>query len=107
MRQHLLTRPESLESRLALAGMFVFTDSDGEVATVHSTQGTDFDLASSIFLINSGIGFQLNRVDLSRPVFAGTRLRITATPSGGDGLVHVGEVFAPHDLRAVVVGGDL
>ena len=109
MRQHLITRPESLESRLALAGVFSFVDSDGDVATVHSTQGTDGDLASSLSLSAAGVGFQLNRVDLSLPVFAGTRLRITATPSGsgGDGLVHVGEVFAPHDLRAVVVGGDL
>lgn len=107
MRQHRLTRPESLEPRLALAGIFFFYDTDGDFVTVRSTQGTDGDLASTLSLSTSGVGFQLNRVDLSLPVFAGTRLRITATPSGGDGLVHVGEVFAPHDLRAIVVGGDL
>jgi hypothetical protein len=107
MRQHLVTRLESLESRLALAGVFTFLDSDGDFATVRSTQGTDIDLSSAISLSPAGVGFQLSRVDLSLPVFAGTRLRITATASGGDGFVHVGEVVTPHDLRAVVVGGDL
>ena len=107
MRQHLVTRLEPLESRLALAGVFTFLDVDGDVATVRSTQGTDIDLSSAISLSPAGVGFQLSRVDLSSPVFAGTRLRITATPSGGDGFVHVGEVVTPHDLRAVVVGGDL
>lgn len=107
MRQHPITRLEPLESRFALAAVFTFLDSDGDVATVRSTQGTDIDLSSAMSLSAAGVGFQLSRVDLSLPVFAGTRLRITATPSGGDGLVHVGEVFTPHDLRAVVVGGDL
>lgn len=107
MRLHRFARPESLESRLALAGVFSFVDTDGDHATVRSTRGTDGDLLSAVTLVPAGVGFQLARVDLSAPVFAGTRLRITATPSGGDGFVHVGEVFSPHDLRAVVIGGDL
>lgn len=107
MRYRPVHRPESLEPRLVLAGMLSFVDVDGDIATVRSTLGTDGDLVAAVALTPAGVGFQLTRVDLTAPVFAGTRLRINAAPNGGDGLVHVGEIVSPLDLRAVVLGGDL
>lgn len=100
--------PESLAPRLALAGVFSFFDVDGDVVTIRSDRGTDRDLAAAVSLNPVGLGVQLTRVDLSRPVFAGARLRITSEDSGGgDRQAHVGEIVADVDLRVVEVNGDV
>jgi len=111
MRRPQLRRIESLESRLAPAGVVTFTDVDGDLVTVRTNLGTNESLAAALRLVPTGGsgGFQLAQVLFNDPVFAGTRLRITAQPgTGGDGQVNVGELVANGlDLGAVTVGGDL
>jgi hypothetical protein len=104
---------EILEARIAPAGIFTFTDTDGDAVTVSSTRGTDADLAAAIqpFLAASGAGFQLQKVALSSApaIFRGTTLVISAaTATGGDGFVDVGSIDATGlDLRSVTIDGDL
>lgn len=111
MKRHTLRRVESLEPRLAMASMMMFTDVDGDTVTVRSTRGTDFDLHAAIVLTPAGAvgGSQLRGIDLRGSPFVRTNLSISAQPSvlGGDGLVNVGEIVSYHDLGSVFVGGDL
>jgi len=110
MRRATLHRCESLEPRLALAGVVTFTDVDGDLVTVRTSLGTNESLQAAMGLVPAGGmgGHQLRRVVLTDPAFAGTRLRITALPGpGGDGQVHVGEIASNQDLGAVTVRGDL
>jgi len=111
MRRPQLRRIESLESRLAPAGVVTFTDVDGDLVTVRTNLGTNESLTAALFLVPAGGvgGFQLAQVFFSDPVFAGTRLRITAQPgTGGDGQVNVDRIWTNGlDLGAVTVGGDV
>jgi hypothetical protein len=108
MTPPMLRSTEPLEPRLALAGVLSFFDVDGDVVTIRSDRGTDRDLAAAASLTPAGLGVQLSRVNLSTPVFAGARVRITSEDSGaGDRQVHVGEIVANADLTAVEVDGDL
>lgn len=111
MRRPAPRRFESLEPRLALAGLVTFMDSDGDTVTVQTNRGTTAQLAAALTLAPSGIagGSQLRRVALAGPAFAGTNLTITARPSasGGNGQVDVGEIDTALDLGRVTVGGDL
>lgn len=109
MRRPGLQQPESLEPRRVLAGVVTIIDVDGEVATLRSSRGSSADLIGAITTFASGLGTQIAKIDLSSPVFAGTKLQITITQSllGGDGAVNIGEIFSPHDLSSVTVSGDL
>ena len=111
MRRPALRRFESLEPRLALAGLVTFSDVDGDTVTVRTSRGTDVLLSAALTLVPAGVagGFQLQQVSLFHPSFAGTNLAITARPSatGGNGRVDVGEILTSFDLGTVTVGGDL
>lgn len=111
---------EPLESRIAPAAVFTFTDVDGDVVKVVSSRGQDADLAAAIapYLLPTALGSQCQEIDLSAnaATFAGTSLMITARPGplGGDGRVNIGYIDATGtddgtalDLGAVKVPGDL
>lgn len=108
---------ESLETRIAPAGIFTFQDVDGDAVTIKTSKGTNAQLEAVLFLVDAGIGKQLQKIDLSaNPVFAGTDLSVVSARKGtGDGLVNVGYIDATDfggmgtslDLGKVTVDGDL
>jgi hypothetical protein len=117
---------EPLESRIAPAAVFVFTDVDGDHVTisVSGSHATNADLAGAVNLSNAakaavGFGHELQQLTLGT-VFAGGKVSITAKPSTdltagtatptvqGDGFTNVGLIDASTiDLSAVSVAGDL
>ena len=107
-RRRLLAGAEPLEPRRALAGLFTFTDVDGDAVTVTTSLGTNALLASAVQLKSIGTGSQLTGISLKNPAFTGTTLSIIAAAKGGDGLVNVGKIDASgRDLGGVTVAGDL
>jgi hypothetical protein len=115
---HSFTRIEPLETRIAPAAVFTFTDVDGDRVTITTSKGTNADLAAILIHPAVGLGEELQRIDfsLNATAFAGTNLTVTATRTalGGDGLVNVGYIDAGTDgagsaldLGLVVIRGDL
>jgi hypothetical protein len=109
---------EPLESRIAPAAIFKFTDVDGDAVTITTSKGTASDLAAIITVTDEGIGQKLQRIDfsLSPFIFAGTNLTVTAkrTAEGGDGLANAGFIDASAesggtalDLGFITIRGDL
>lgn len=100
---------EPLETRIAPAGVFIFTDMDGDTVTVKTSKGTNADLEAALQLVDSGTGKQLQVVNLTDPKWAGTTLTITAKQAGGEiSTVNVGYVNGTgNDLGAVKIDGDL
>ena len=101
---------ETLESRIAPAAVFTFTDVDGDVVKIVTSKGSNFDLANAAHVV----GGQLQLLDLSAATFGGefdrADVSITAKrgPGGGDGFVNVGQIDASgRDLGAVSIAGDL
>lgn len=111
MRRRTLHRFETLESRLAMAGLFTFTDVDGDIVDVRTSRGTDLQLRNALTLAPVPGGEQLQVIALFDPVFARTNLSITVRPSPGvfvgNGQVDVGMILTNLDLGTVTVGGDL
>jgi len=113
---------EILESRIAPAAVFYFTDVDGDHVKISSTLGTNTELAAAVTLGNAaqpavGKPHQLEMLTLGS-AFEGASISITATPSNdlnpgtaiksGDGFVNVGEINATSiDLKTVTIHGDL
>jgi len=115
---------EPLESRIAPAAIFSFTDVDGDRVKIVVSKGTNADLAADgvVNLTNAaqaaiGKGHELQALNLGA-VFAGATVTITATPSKdlsapgepakGDGFTNVGLINAPAiDLGSVKIAGDL
>jgi len=126
---------EILESRIAPAGVFYYTDTSGNHVKVTSTLGTNAQLAAAVEAglsnYNSsnpsttppvGTPHTLQMLMLG-PTFAGASISITATPSKdlgtleGNGLVNVGEILAgtvtnnaitaTYNLNSVTIHGDL
>ena len=117
---------EPLESRIAPAAVFSFTDVDGDRVKITVSKGgiTDADLAAAgvVNLTNAaqpaiGKGHELQALNLGSK-FAGATVAITATPSTdlagigqpveGDGFTNVGLINAPTiDLASVKIAGDL
>ena len=98
-RNRSLAPPQSLEPRLALAGLFQFTDIDGDLVRVASSRGTNQQLAAAIHFTKAPNGAvagsrTIESIDLSRPLFSGTSLSISVptTPGGGDGRVDIGGI---------------
>jgi hypothetical protein len=89
---------EPLESRIAPAAVFTFTDVDGDTVTVKTSKGTNVDLVAAIHLTDVGGGHKrLEFIDFAfNPiVFSKTNVSITAaTGGGGDGFVNVGRINA-------------
>src|SRR5438552_1855842 len=101
---------ERLESRIAPAAMFTYTDVDGDLVTIKTSKGADDQLKAILtpsHFTAAGLGMQLNEIDFSADAttFAGTDLTITAKPHDpnpddadttirGDGLVNIGRLDA-------------
>jgi hypothetical protein len=120
-----LSSLESLESRIAPAGVFVnsktvkYTDVDGDTVTLTSSVAlftkNDANNTNNIGDFLTFTDGKLSRLDLTtnpgKPSAAGAAISIVATPSStgqGDGLVNVGYIEASGiDLKSVVVDGDL
>ncbi|HEX8297415.1 MAG TPA: hypothetical protein VF593_14010 [Chthoniobacteraceae bacterium] len=117
----LCTLPEPLEARIAPAGVFTYTDLDGDLVTIKTSQGSNADLAATGVLTFSSPDAAsprfLQKIDLSlnASVFAGTNLSLTVKRGpDGDGLAHVGAIDASAeaggvgiDLGKVTIKGDL
>jgi hypothetical protein len=108
---------EALESRALLSVTIAaggksasFTDVDGDLVTVAVSKGT---LTAGLFITAaSGLGEQLQRLDLSAAAFAGANVTISVRPAAvnptGDGLTDVGFIDgAGHAMGKIVVAGDL
>lgn len=107
-RSHSTTSFELLESRIAPAAVFTFTDVDGDQVTIKTSRGTNADLAAAAHVV----GGQLQLLDLFSPKigeFDHTDLTITATRGpAGDGQVNVGFIDAGAlHLGNVRIDGDL
>jgi hypothetical protein len=91
-----------------------YTDPDGDLVTVKTTAGV---FAKEMFDMRpGGLGFQLEKLDMSNPVFAHANLEFIANRQDankdgvkdGHGSVDVGYINATGvDLGAVTVAGDL
>jgi len=104
-----LDRAEPLEHRLALAGLFTFTDVDGDLVAVRTSRGTDAGLAASVWLVPNGAGRQLQMIVLLDPSFEGTDLSVAVRTraAGGDGRVNLGELRTAAGLGTVTIRGDV
>lgn len=113
---------EPLESRIAPAAVFTYTDVDGDLVTVKTSKGTNAGLAARLTLADSGLGKQLQKIDIGDSIFAGTNITITAKPQDvtgdgvkdGDGLVNVGYIDASasgggtaRNVGVITIRGDL
>ncbi|MHA3772499.1 beta strand repeat-containing protein [Verrucomicrobiota bacterium sgz303538] len=105
-----LSTVEPLEARIAPATL-TFVDIDGDEVTITTSKGSNADLAAAVnpFLVDSGAGKQLQKIDLaSNPVFHGTNLSITAQSGALLSSVDVGYIDATGiDLGKVIVHGDV
>lgn len=100
---------DRLEERLPLAGLFAYTDIDGDLVTLKSSKGGDAELAAAVTL-SAGTSGQLQSVNLAtNPIFAGTNLTLTVKKAGGgDGLAAVGHIDATNvDLGKISIQGDV
>ncbi len=111
---------EPLETRIAPAAVFTFTDTDGDLVTVKTSKGTNADLgAVGVLTFNTAANVprQLQKIDLSNnAIFNGTDLTVTATRvgTGGDGVTAVGFLDASTvgggaalNLGTIAIDGDL
>lgn len=108
---------ELLDTRIAPAAVFTFTDVDGDFVTVKTSKGTSDQLEAILKFVDFGDGQQLQTINFSLDeTFVGSTLSITAKRvlPGGDGLVNVGYVNANNtladiqlNLGAISIQGDL
>lgn len=106
MYSHRPSTIEPLESRIAPASTFVFTDVDGDIVTVKSSLGT-LGAANFTFGPPPQVS-ELQNITLDAS-FDNTDLTITvkAVP-GGNGSVNVGAILAPGvDFKSISIVGDL
>jgi hypothetical protein len=101
-----ITAVEVLESRIAPASVFTFTDVDGDKVTIKSSLG---DLTGKATLVSAGAGEQLQLLDLTAAGFSGAELTVKVKKAaGGDGQVNIGYINATGiDLRKISVPGDV
>jgi len=114
MLPHLRAAAEALESRIAPAGVMVFTDVDGDTVTIKTSVGSfsadDFvTVAGTIPGVTDGV--QIQKIILTNPGdnFNKTSLTISVKKGAlGDGAVNIGAIDALGvDLVSVLVPGDL
>ena len=88
-----------------------YTDVDGDLVTVKVSKGTLDSGGANFIGTASGMGDQLQQLDLTDVQFAGANVTITAAPpmtGPGDGFVHIGYLDATgFDLGIVTIHGDL
>ena len=106
---------EPLEARIAPAGVFTYTDFDGDLVTVKTTKGSNAELAAAITLMDvagsvPGGKAAGNIVLGANPNFEGTSFTLTAKrgPLGGNGLANV-ELLSTGSLHigTITINGDL
>src|SRR5262245_32439858 len=99
-RTRLLLEP--LEGRIAPASVLSFTDIDGDRVRVNCSAG---DITNAATFASSGLGKQLQVLDLRAIAFQGANISTTVTrAAGGDGLVNVGQINAAgRDLGTVTI----
>jgi hypothetical protein len=97
---------EPLESRIAPAAVFTFTDVDGDKVKITASKGTSAELqAAAQFTGTTG---QLTDLDLTSGKFNGANISIVVTQKAGDGKVNVGMIDSTgFNLGSVKVQGDL
>jgi hypothetical protein len=103
---------ELLETRIAPAAIFTYTDFDGDKVTVKTSKGTNTDLAAILTfsdLADNPRQLRLVNFTLNPAVFSGTDVSITAVKKGnGNGNADVGYINATGvNLGKVTVDGDL
>jgi hypothetical protein len=114
---------ETLESRIAPAAVFTFTDVDGDLCKIVTSKGSNEALAAVITKVASGSGVIVTEVDLSKDAatFSGTSFTasVVKRAAAGDGLVNLGYIDAATsngsmgsdgtalNLGAVKIQGDL
>jgi hypothetical protein len=114
MRKHRL-EVERLESRLAPAGLFHFTDVDGDIVTVNISKGQLSDLNNVVIYsdVNPLHPRYIRELDFTAApnphVFAGANITVSVVRGPtGDGFTYVGWINAEFiDLGAVTIHGDL
>ncbi len=97
---------EPLETRIAPAAVFTFTDVDGDLVKITTTLGTNAELAAAV----TEVGGQLRLLDLRAAVFQNTNVTasVLTKSATGDGLVNLGRIDATgRDLGKVAIAGDL
>ena len=105
---------EALETRIAPAtfvnaNLVTYTDPEGDLVSVSSTKPIFFHALGAFTFVNSGLGQQLETLNLPNTA-AGAAISITAARANGngDGWVNVGFINASGiDLLSVNVKGDL
>ncbi len=99
---------EPLEQRIAPASVISYTDIDGDLVKITASKGTldETDLTLSNLITEKST---LQILDLNDDGFEGANITFSVTKSAdGDGLAHVGRIFAiNHNLGTVTVKGDL
>jgi len=98
---------ELLETRIAPAAVFSYTDVAGNKVTIVTSKGTNADLAAAAGDITAG---QLEILNLGNSAFSGANVTITAKPQHGigDGLVDIGSIVAAGiNLGVVTVHGNI
>ena len=97
---------ELLELRIAPAGVFTFTDVDGDIAKITSSRGTNADLAAAATVVAG----QLRSLDLTAAIFQNANITafVVTKSAAGDGLVNIGRIDGSgRDLGNVTISGDL
>ena len=114
MPAHFRAAAEALESRIAPAGVMVFTDVDGDIVTIKTSVGSfsadDFvTVAGSIPGVTGGVQIQKIILTHTEDNFNKTNLTISVKKGAlGDGAVNIGAIDADGvDLASVLIPGDL
>jgi hypothetical protein len=110
MHHHLRNIVEPLETRIAPAAVLTFLDVDGDQVTIKTSKGTDAQLDAAVVRSAAELGFQIQEINLTDPIFAGTTLSVSGKRANesGNGFVNVGFVNAAgNDLGKVNIKGDL
>jgi len=96
---------EILESRIAPAAVFTFTDVDGDVIQVKTSAALGDMEFNGKFTFDSNF---LTKIDLTDDVFAKSDLKISVLEATGNGKAEIGVIDAAgNDLNTVKIAGDL
>jgi hypothetical protein len=104
---------EPLEPRIAPAsllspGVVTYTDADGDSVTVKVNKGSLGEHLTFDTPFDSNGPQQLEKIDLTGPLFAHVNLTVTVTQGIGDGRADVGYIDATGiDLGSVIIPGNL
>lgn len=102
---------ETLESRIAPAAVFTYTEGDGDKVTIKTTakiSNADFEAFMGSIENTVFADGDLTSLYLEDPIFRDTSLTVTVKKAGdGNGQASIGNIYSPFDLKNVVIKGDL